>query len=113
MYGNQVAKHVVQGTCKVNEASWSPIQVGSSPLEGRQWLEFQVRGTPALAIAYATKNLDGSYTTPTFSGHFGIVIPANSIKVIPVADNVTVYGRSVNKVGSTAGGTKIVVAEFA
>ena len=76
-------------------------------------MELQVRGTTALALAYATVNLDGSYTTPTVSGHHTIIIPRNAIKIIPVSDSVTVYGRAVNKIGSNAGGTKVVVAEFA
>lgn len=112
-FGTAVAKHVVQGSCKANQSTWTPLRVGATNLEGRQWLELQVRGTTALAIAYASKNLDGTFTTPTVSGHHTIIIPRNSIKVIPVGDTVTVYGRSVNKIASTAGGCKVVVAEFA
>jgi|SRR3990167_2484521 len=111
-FGNPVAKHVVQGSCKANVSTWTPLRVGATNLEGRQWMEIQVRGTTALALAYATKNLDGTFTTPTVSGHHTIIIPRNAIKVIPVADNVTVYGRSVNKIASNAGGCKVVVAEF-
>lgn len=113
MFGNQIAKYVTQGSCRANVSTWSPLQVGTSPLQERKWLEIQVRGTTALAIAYANKNSDGTFTTPTVSGHHTIIIPANSIKVIPVGDAVTVYGRAVNKVASNAGGCKVVVAEFA
>lgn len=112
-FGNPVARHVVQGSCKANQSTWTPIRVGATNLVGRQWVELQVRGTTALAIAYANINADGTFTTPTVSGHHTIIIPRNSIKVIPVSDSVTIYGRSVNKIGSTAGGCKVVVAEFA
>jgi hypothetical protein len=112
-YGNPVARYVVQGSCKMNVANWIPIRVGATNLARRQWLELQVRGTTALAIAYANKNLNGTFTTPTVSGHHTIIIPRNAIKIIPVSDDVTVYGRAVNKIASNAGGCKIVVAEFA
>ena|SRR3990167_2375185 len=112
-FGNPVARHVVQGSCKANQSTWTPMRVGPTNLAGRQWVELQVRGTTALALAYANRNLDGTFTTPTVSGHHTIIIPRNAIKIIPVSDDVTIYGRSVNKIASNAGGTKVVVAEFA
>lgn len=112
-FGTTVARYAVQGSCKANQSTWTPMRVGATNLAGRQWLELQVRGTTALALTYANVNADGTFTTPTVSGHHAIIIPANSIKVIPVSDSVTVYGRSVNKVASNAGGCKVVVAEFA
>jgi len=112
-FGNPVARSVFQSTSKVNANTWTPIRVGLTNLKNRQWMEIQVRGTTALAIEYANVNADGTFTTPTNTAHSTIIIPRNAIKVIPVSDDVTVYGRSVNKMGSTAGGCKIVVAEFA
>ena len=113
-FGNPVANTVTTGKCNMNGATWVPIRANSTRnLEGRQWIEFQVRGTTALAIMYAKKNLDGTFTTPTCSAHTAIIIPRTSIKVIPVSDAITVYGRTVNKIASNAGGCAVVVAEFA
>lgn len=112
-FGNPVARSVSYGASKANANTWTPIRAGSTNLKNRQWVEFQVRGTTALALAYATRNVDGTFTTPTHSAHTAIIIPRNSIKIIPVSDDVTVYGRSVNKMASAAGGCKVVVAEFA
>lgn len=111
-FGNPVARNVIQGSCRANAATWTPMRVGATNLPGRQWVELQVRGTTALAIAYANRNADGTFTTPTVSGHHTIIIPRNAIKIIPVSDDVTIYGRSVNKMASNAGGCKVVVAEF-
>ncbi len=112
-FGNPVARSVSQGAAKANESTWTPLRVGATNKKDRQWMEIQVRGTTALAIAYADRNLNGTFTTPTYSAHSTIIIPRNAIKVIPVSDDVTVYGRSVNKIASNAGGCKVVVAEFA
>lgn len=112
-FGNPVSRYAVQGSCKSNQANWTPLRVGTTNLKGRQWIEIQVRGTTALALTYANRNSDGTFTTPTVSAHHTIIIPRNSIKGMPLSDDVTLYGRSVNKIGSAAGGTKVVVAEFA
>lgn len=111
-FGNPIARHVVQGAVRANQANWTPIRVGTSNLVGRQWLELQVRGTTALALEFANKNADGTFTTPTNSAHTTMIIPRNSIKQIPLSEDVTLYGRSVNKIGSNAGGCKVVVAEY-
>ena len=112
-FGTTIARYVVQGSCKANQSTWTPMRVGATNLVGRQWVELQVRGTTALAIAFANVNADGTFTTPTVSGHHTIIIPRNAIKIFPVSDSVTIYGRSVNKMASNAGGCKVVVAEFA
>lgn len=111
-YGNPVANYAVQAAVSVTSGGWTAIQTGSVPLAGRQWLEFQVRGRSALALAYANVNANGTFTAPTDSIRSTIIIPAASIKVIPISDRVAVYGRVVPKAGSTQTSVKVVVTEF-
>lgn len=112
-FGNPVARYVIQGACRMNQANWTAIQVGTTPLSNRQWIQFQVRGTTALAVTFANRNANGTFTTPTVSGHQTMIYPRNAVIELPISEDVTVYGRSVNKIASTAGGCKVVVAEFA
>lgn len=110
--GNPVARYVAQGKIKALTGSWAAARVGSSNLIGRQWLDIQVRGTTALALTYVNKNADGSFTTPTNSAHNCKIIPRNTIWSEPLSDDVTLYVRAVNKVGTTAGGCIVVVTEY-
>ena len=121
--GNPVARTVRNGMCRVGPGAWT--QLTSSQLSGnttreildkRQWLELQVRGNAALAIAYTCRSLDGANfatTAPTYNAHVAKIIPANSIKTEPLSDDVMMWGRSITKAGATAGGVKVVVTEYA
>ena len=111
-HGNAVAHSAHEGAVWAATGRWTALQIGSAPLAGREWVEIQVKGPTALAIAYANKNADGTFTTPTDGTSNHMVIPANSIKVLPIGNGVTAYGRAVSKAGTTATGSKIIVVEF-
>lgn len=112
--GNPIANSASQAAVGCVTTAWTALQVGSSPLSGRQWIEIQVRGRSALALAFANRNNTNAadFTTPTDSIRNTIIIPAASIKVIPVGDGVAVYGRVVPKAGSTQTSVKVVVVEY-
>jgi len=118
IYGESVVNHVIEGQVWCTNSGWTALQVGSSPLKGRKRLEFQVKGPTGLGIAYVSKSNPasgvpgtGTFTTPTGTTAGHVVIPANSIRQLPVGDEVTVYGRAHAKAGSTATGSKVVIVE--
>lgn len=119
MYGNNVAKTVTNGIARVGLAAWTKLVANAitasspAPLSGRAWIEIQVRGRNALAITYTNINADGTFTAPAYSAQGAKIIPANSIKAEPLSDKVMMWGRCVTKAGSTDGGLKVVVTEYA
>ena len=122
-YGNNIAKTVRNGLCRVGPGAWTQLTSSDkggnavrTNLPQRQWLELQVRGNAALAITYTCRSLDGAnYTTtvPTYNAHVAKIIPANTIKGEPLSEDVMMWGRSITKAGATAGGLKVIVTEYA
>lgn len=121
-FGNPVARNVRQGIARVNVSTWSPIHSGLNAgaggadigeLPNRQWIKIQPRGSNTIRIAlkYANRNLDGTFTTPTSSAHDAIVYPTTSIIEEPISDDVRVFARAVQN-GGSSGGFKCVVAEY-
>jgi len=115
--GNAVARHVRQGIARVDNTNWSPIHSGLAQglneLPNRQWIKFQARGrdTIRMAIKYANRNLDGTFTVPTSSAHDAIIYPTTSIIEEPISDDVRIFARGVQN-GGSSGGFKVVVAEY-
>lgn len=112
LHGSPHAKFASQAAVGVNTTAWTALQVGSTPLDQRLWVELQVRGRSALALAYANKAGDGTFTTPTDSIRNTKIIPAASFKVEPLGDSVALYGRVVPKAGSTQTSVKVIVTEY-
>lgn len=112
LYGNVIANEVSEIARASSTAHWTALQVGSAPLGGRQWVEIQVKGPTALALSYANVLSNGTFTTPTDGTRDHQVIPANSIKVFPISDKVTIFGRAIGKAGNADGGSKIIVTEY-
>ena len=116
-YGNVVSKHVVNGVAKVGPGAWTRLTVsGGNPLNKRQWIEIQPRGKnpSGLALGYSTKNVDGTFTAPTYTAQAAKIIPAAaSIKGEPLGDTVMWWGRLVQKGGDPHGGVKVIVTEYA
>jgi len=113
-YGNNVARYVKQGIAKCPIGTWTRlVSSGTTPLAKRQWIEVQAKGRAALAITYTNINADGTFTTPAWSAHQAVIIPANSIKGEPLNDSVMMWGTAVNKAGSTDGGLRVIVNEYA
>ena len=116
-FGNPVARNVRQGIARVNNTTWSPIHSGIvqglQELPHRQWVKFQARGsdTIRMAIKYANRNLDGTFTVPTSSAHDAIIYPTTSIIEEPISDDVRIFARGVQN-GGSSGGFKVVVAEY-
>ena len=115
--GNAVARYVRQGIARVNVSTWSPIHSGLvqglNELPNRQWVKIQPRGsnTIRIAIKYANRNPDGTFTVPTSTAHDAIVYPTTSIIEEPISDDVRIFARAVQN-GGSAGGFKCVVAEY-
>ena len=111
--GNTVASYVTNGSVKVGQGAWVRLCANSATiLPNREWIEIQVRGPMALAITYTNVNADGTFTSPTYNANHAKIIPANSIKGEPLSQKVMMWGRAVAKVGSSAGGVKVVVTEY-
>lgn len=113
-WGNPSARYVTYGIARVGPGGWARLVAsGSSPLPQRQWIKIQAKGKNSLAILYTHKNADGTYTAPTETAHRAIVYPGNSIIVEPIGDSVMAWGRCIPKVGSTDGGLRVIVNEYA
>ena len=117
-FGNPVARYVRQGIARVNVSTWSPLHsglvAGQNELENRQWVKIQGRGQDniRLAIKYVNKNADGTFTVPTSTAHDAIVYPSMVVIEEPISDSVRIYARAVQN-GGSAGGFKVIVAEYA
>ena len=119
MYGNNVAKTVRNGIARVGPGAWTRLVANAitttspAPLENRQWIRIQHRGTGGLAIAYSNINADGTFTVPTYSAQGAIVIPAGSMLQEPLGPTVMMWGRWTNKINTSDCGTKVIVTEYA
>lgn len=113
-HGNPVAKTVRQGAVFCPTGSWVALVSGSSILENRQWVRIAPRGrdTIGLALKYVAKNADGTFTTPTSTAHDATIVPTTSISTEPISDSVQVFGRAVQR-GGSSGGIKVIVTEYA
>ena len=113
-FGNNIAKYVSNGIAKAGPGAWSRlVSNGTFPLAKRQWLEIQLRGSGALALTCTNVNADGTFTAPTYSASGAKILPSGSMYSLPLADTVMLWGRFCAKAGSTAGGMKVVVTEYA
>jgi len=115
--GNAVARTVRQSAVAVLTGSWAALHSGGSggsELDQRQWIKIQPRGrdTIGIAINYVAKSADGTFTAPTTTAHDAIVYPTTSIIEEPIGDNIRLYGRAVQR-GGSSGGFKCIVAEYA
>lgn len=124
-YGDAVARKVIQGDVAVPSGSWVPltasgvsgVTTGTTPLQSRRHLRFQIKAAPggALALQYVAKNLDGTFTTPTQSGLIKIstVYAGQTIEVEPIGDSIQVFGRLSKKKGFTGDSIRVIVTEYA
>jgi len=111
-FGNAVARNVVQGNVFCTVSTWTPLRVGAANQVNRQWMRIQVRGTSSLALKYSNINADGTFTAAAGSAHDSPILPARSVHMEALSDTVTLYGRAVNKAGSTGGGVRVTVTEY-
>lgn len=124
-FNDPVARVVLQGDVAVVATDWVPltasgsggITTNTSPLQARRQIRYCIKSNPggALALQYVSKNLDGTFTTPSGSGLVKIstVYPGNTTVVEPIGDSIQVFGRLVKKKGFTFGSIRVVVSEFA
>ena len=124
LYGNHVAKDARNGVVDVGPGAWVPVTSSlpaggsgtQSILPNRAWIQLQARGPGALALAYTSKTRDGdtfATTGPAHNAQSAKIIPANSVWQEPLSETVQLWVRFVAKSGSTAGGMKVVVTEYA
>lgn len=123
LYGDFTAKTIQQGDVAITVSAWVPLVSGGSggvttgvtPLAGRRQLRVQAKSNPggALALTYASKNADGTFTTPTTSVKVATIMPGNTTWVEPIGDAVQIYGRLVKKKGFTSGSIRVIVTEYA
>lgn len=115
LYGENVAKHVAQGSKTVGASAWVALTAGSSLLSNRTHIRIFVRGAPGmtLAIDYANINADGtSFTTPTSDVRHTTIFPGGRTWIEPISDRVQVYGRLLKKGGLTDSSVKVIVTEY-
>lgn len=115
-YGDFTAGTVSQGAVTIVATSWTPlVSSGSSPLAGRRHVRLFARSKTGstIALAYAQKNSDGTFTTPTTDIRLATVYPGGTVLVEPVSDKVQVYGRLLKKAAVTDSSARIVVTEYA
>lgn len=123
IYGDFAARTVSQGDVTITASAWVPltssgssgITTGTTPITARRHIRLNIKSNPggALAIAYAQKNLDGTFTTPTTSVKLVTVYPGNTTVVEPIGDSVQVFGKLVKKKGFTDDSIRVIVTEFA
>lgn len=125
LFGDSVAKNVLQGDVAVVATAWVPltasgtggVTTGTSPMAARRHIRYQIKANPggALAVAYVSKNLDGTFTTPGAgtSVKTSTIFPGNTTIVEPIADSIQVFGKLVKKKGFTNSSIRVVVTEFA
>lgn len=115
LYGDFVAKTVQQGSLSLRTTEWTPLIVGSAPLEGRRHVRIQVQANPggAVALAYAPRNADRTFTTPTQTVGSSTIMAGNTTWIEPVGDVVQMYGKLVKKAGYTSDYAHVVITEFA
>lgn len=121
-YGETPAREVNQTVVQVDTSQWIALQVGSAPQNNRRHVEVFPKSVVggALGLAYAngvvTNNNRGvsstAFTTPTDIVGNVALIPGGTLHAIPLGDNVTLYGRLINKAGATLGSVRVVVTEF-
>jgi len=125
-YGENVAKNVEQTRVTVVSTAWAPLvaRSGENPLPHRTHLRIQVKAAvgASVALEYAngvistnptTRQQQVTFTAPTAPAGNSFIVAGNSAHVEPLGDNVQVYGRLVNKKGSTAGSASVIVTEYA
>lgn len=114
-FGDNVAKYATQGAVSVVRTRWTPLAVSSSPLEGRRQIKIYIRGNAGFAVglAYALKNTDGTFTTPTDDIRLVTIYPGGSYIIEPLGDSVMVYGRMLAKIGVTNNSVRVIVTEYA
>ena len=113
-YGNSVAKYVTQGKVSIGTGAWTPLQVGSTPLNGRTMLRVSSRASTGLTrtLAYANIDIDGNFTTPTTTVAETTVMVGGRTWTEPVGDKVQVYGRLLLKAGASDTSAKLIVTEY-
>src|SRR3990167_10731585 len=112
--GNPVASTVRQLDVFVPTGSWVALIAGSTTLEDRQWIRLAPRGrdTIGLALKYASRNANGTFTAPTGAAYDATIIPTTSIHIEPLSSAVQLYGRAAQR-GGSSGGVKVIVTEYA
>ena len=123
-YGDYVAKTVKQGQVALVTTEFRPLvanttvangdTTGLTPMKDRRHVRYQVKGAPGntLALAYASKNADGTYTTPTDAVSNCTQVAGNSTLVEPISDTVQVFGKLANKAGESTASVRVVVTEM-
>lgn len=122
-FGDSIAKTVAQGDVTVVATSWMPltssgtsgVTTGTLPLSSRRQVRYQLKSNPggAIAIQYAQKNADGTFTTPTTSVKLCTIYPGNSTIVEPLGDSVQLFAKLVKKKGFTSDSIRVIVTEYA
>lgn len=118
-YTEATARVVKQGDIAVVATAWVPLTatgVTGLPMQARRQIRYNIKANPggALALQYVSKNLDGTFTTPTTASvKTSTVYPGNTTVVEPIGDSIQVFGRLVKKKGFTFDSIRVIVTEFA
>lgn len=113
-YGNNVVNYAKQASVTLGTGAWTALQVSSAPMPGRCFVRIYPKGTVgmAVALAYANRNVDNTFTTPTVGVKDSTVCPGGRVWSEPLSDKVTLYGRLIKKAGVTNNSVPVIVTEF-
>lgn len=124
-YNDSVARTVEQGQVSIVTTTFRPLVAnttvangdssGQTPLKARRQVRYQIKANKGytMAIAYSTKNADGTYTAPTTGVAHCTIIPGNSTVVEPLGDSVQIWGKLLLKAGATDNSARVIVTEYA
>lgn len=125
LYGDSVAKTVQQGQVAAVTTAWRPLvanitvsngdTTGLTPLKGRRHVRYQLKSAlkDTIALAYAPKNADGTFTTPTDGVKNCTMVNGGGTLVEPIGDSVNVYAKLMPKAGSSTTSIRVIVTEYA
>ena len=114
-FGDFTAKYVRQGVVQCDTTSWTALVTsGTTPLEGRRHIRIFPKSKQghAIALAYVTKNADGTFTTATDSVGDCTIYAGNTKIIEPISDVIQVFGRMVNKAGTTDTSARVIITEY-
>lgn len=122
-YGETPAKDVNQTKIQVATNGFTALQVGSAPQNNRRHIRIYPKSIAggAIGLAYAngvntvnptTRQKQTSFTTPTDAIADLTLIPGGVLHAEPLGDNVTIFGRLINKAGATLNRVDVIVTEF-
>lgn len=116
LYGDFVARTVRQGPATAVTGQWLPlVSSGTTPLSGRRHIRLFARSVVGvtLGVTYTARAADGTFPVPTDSIKHVTFYLGGSTWIEPIGDNIQVWGRLIQRGGSTVTTMRVIVTEYA